>query len=159
MSKLLTFLFSFFCPPRVAHGIADTQLFFRTSGAASLTATETSATLTINGTPHNGLMLEINYPKYSIGDTAQSTLNHSTDGTTWTALLAIETVASQTGLRTTPAQIRRVFHTRFKYVQLVTTVAGTSPDFGIVNAFISNVGQWNLLTLGQNATTPQPQGI
>ena len=140
-------------PTRAAHAITDTLLFFRTSGAASLTATETSAALTINGTPRGGLVLEINIPKLSVGDTIVPTLVHSTDDSTYTTLLTMETVASVTQASTVPTQIRRTFNTRLKYVKLVLTVAGTSPDFGIVNAFISTAPGWQSLGVGQNITT------
>lgn len=138
-------------PRGVAFGIWDSQLFFRNT-TDSLTQTETSSALTINGTPAAGLALVIDVPKKSIGDTMQVTLQHSTDNSTWTNLLFIETVASVTAASTVPFNITRRVHTRNKYVRTVTTVAGTSPDFGAVSIKIGDSEQWNLLDVGQNAT-------
>ena len=139
-------------PPNVAFGIFDSQLLFR-STTDSLTATETSSALTINGTPADGLAIVVEVPKKSVGDTMQVTLQHSTDNSTWTNLLFIETVASVTEASTTPFKLVRRFHTRNKYVRTVTTVAGTSPDFGVVISRIGDADQWNLLGIGQNATS------
>lgn len=131
----------------------DNNLFFRTSGAASLTETETSAALTINGTPAIGLTLIVDVPKQSIGDTMQVDLQHSTNNSTWTRLLSMETVASVTAAITTSIQLRRLFHTRNKYVRTVITVAGTTPDYGAVVARVVNAQQWNVRGVGQNATS------
>lgn len=139
-------------PPNVAFGIFDSQLLVRNT-TDSLTATETSSAITINGTPAGGLALVIEVPKKSVGDTMQVSLQHSTDNSTWTTLLNIETVASVTAASTTPFKIVRRFHTRNKYVRTVTTVAGTSPDFGVVISRIGDADQWNDLGIGQNVTS------
>lgn len=138
-------------PPGVGYAIYDSQLYFR-STTDSLTQTETSAALTINGTPADGLAIVIDVPKKSVGDTMQLSLQHSTDNSTWTTLLNVETVASVTAASTVPFKIVRRFFTRNKYVRSVITVAGTSPDFGAVIARIGDDSQWNLLSVGQNAT-------
>lgn len=141
-------------PSGVAHAIFDTNLYFR-STSDSLTQTETSAALTINGTPADGLAIVIEVPKKSVGDTMQVTLQHSTDNVTYTNLLTIETVASVTQASTVPFKIVRRFHTRLKYVRTVTTVAGTTPDFGVAISRLGDDEQWNVLGVGQNAgSTP-----
>lgn len=136
------------------HAINDTNMFFRTSGAASLTATETSASITINGTPAIGLAWVVDIPKKSVGDTVQLSLEHSTDDSTYTTIAEMEIVASVTaGLSPgTPFKLVRGFKTRNKYVREVRYVLGTSPDFGVVISRIDDTSQWNLLTTGQNAT-------
>lgn len=133
----------------------DANLFFRDT-TASLTGTETSSALAINGTPAGGLAIIVEIPKGSIGDTMQVTLQHSTDDSTYTTLVACETVASQTEAVTTPRKIVRRFYTRAKYVKTVTTVAGTSPDFGAVSIRVGDMDQWNDLAVGQNVETTQP---
>lgn len=142
-------------PPNVAYGIYDNNLAFR-STTDSLTQTETSSALTLNGTPAGGLALVIDIPKQSIGDTMQVTLQHSTDNSTYTNLLVIETVASTTAAITTPKRLVRRFHSRAKYYKTVTTVAGTSPDFGAVGIRVGDMEQWNHLAVGQNPTSTQP---
>ncbi len=133
--------------------VFDSQLQFR-STTDSLTNTETSAAVVIpGGTPHTGLALVIDVPKKSIGDTMQVTLRHSTDGSTYTDLLVTETVASVTGLSTVPFKIVRRFHTRNKYLKTVTTVAGTTPDFGAAQIRIGDNDEWNILAVGTNAAT------
>ncbi len=153
LAAVRALLLGFGRPQRLAHAIYDSQLFFRTSGAGSLTATETSATLTIDGTPAIGLALVINVPKKSVGDTVQPILDHSTDNSTFTPLVALETVASVTEASTVPFQLVRRFHTRNKYVRLRWLVAGTSPDFGACTAMINDGSQWNILKVGQNAAS------
>lgn len=135
--------------------VFDANLQFRNT-TASLTATETSSGLAINGTPHDGLALVIDVPKKSIGDTMQVTLQHSTDDSSYQTLLTLDTVASVTAASTVPFKIVRRFHTRLKYVRTVITVAGTSPDFGAVVARIGDQDEWNVTGLGQNAATSTP---
>lgn len=110
----------------------DNNLRLRTAGAGSLTATETSSAFTINETPIDGLSIVVHVPKRSAGDTMQVTLRHSTDDSTYTDLLVMDTVASVAAATTVPTQYRGRFVTRGKYLKTVTTVAGTSPDFGAV---------------------------
>lgn len=133
--------------------VYDTQLAFR-STTDSLTQTETSSVVTIpGGTPIDGLALIIDIPKKSVGDTMQVTLQHSTDNSTYTNLLVIETVASVTAASTVPFKIPRRFYSRNKYYKTVTTVAGTSPDFGAVLIRVGNDDNWNILSVGANAST------
>lgn len=142
-------------PPIVGHAITDATLFFRTSGAASLTQTETATAIAINGTPAIGLALVVDVPKKSVGDTMQVLLDHSTDNSTFTNLLSFETVASVTAASTVPFKLVRRFHTRLKYIQTRIIVAGTSPDFGVVVVRVTDSDQWNVLGVGQNAgSTP-----
>lgn len=129
----------------------DNNLLFRDT-TASLTETETSAAIEINGTPLKGMAVVLNVPKKSIGDTLQLTLQHSTNGSTWTTLLTAETVASVTEASTVPFKITRRFNTRNKYAKVILTVAGTSPDFGAVNGHIESMAEWNDLPLGTTAT-------
>ena len=119
----------------------DNALFLRTSGAGSLTATETSSGVAINRTPQGGLACVINVPKQSIGDTVTAKLQHSTDDSTYTDLINFEVVASTTAAITTSS----------KYVRTVLTVAGTSPDFGAVTVMIGDRDQWNNISVGANA--------
>lgn len=140
---------------RVAHAIFDANLMFRDT-TDSLTATETSSWLTINGTGVNGLCLVMDVPKKSVGDTMQVTLQFSGDGSNVDESYAVETVASVTEASTVPFKIVRPFKTRFKYVRTVTTVAGTSPDFGVVKSRIGSGDEWNLLTRGM--ATPSAPG-
>ena len=151
-ARLIAFAWRVATPPGTAWAIFDSQLYFR-STTDSLTQTETSSALTINGTPADGLALVIDVPKKSIGDTMQVSLQHSTDNSTWTTLLNTETVASVTAASTVPFKIVRRFNTSNKYVRTVTTVAGTSPDFGAVVIRIGDDTQWNILGVGQNATS------
>ncbi len=132
--------------------VYDSQLQFR-STTDSLTQTETSSAVSIpGGTPIDGLALVIDVPKKSIGDTMQVTLQHSTDNSTYTNLLTIETVASVTAASTVPFKITRRFNTDNKYLKTVTTVAGTSPDFGAVQIRIGDDDNWNNLAVGANVT-------
>lgn len=135
---------------RVAHAIYDSQLFFRNT-SDSLTATETSSWLTINGVNAQDLAVVIDVPKKSIGDTAQFTLQFSENGSNARDSYAIATVASVTESTTVPFNITRPFKTRYKYARLVSTVAGTSPDFGAVVARIAKGEEWNILTRGNAA--------
>lgn len=116
----------------------DANLFFRTAGAGSMTSTETSSAITINETPIAGLSLEVVIPKRDVGDTLAVVLQASTDNSTYTTLLTLETVASITATNTNPVHLRGGFRTRAKYLKTVTTVAGTSPDFGAVQIFLGD---------------------
>lgn len=137
----------------------DAQLQFR-STTDSLTQTETSSAVSIpGGTPIDGLALVVDVPKKSIGDTMQVTLRHSTDDSTYTDLLVTETVASVTAASTVPFKIVRRFNTRAKYLKTVITVAGTSPDFGAVQARIGDDDTSYFLGVGANITAnPQQTG-
>lgn len=126
----------------------DNNLFLRTSGAGSLTATETATALAINGTPQTGLACRVIIPKQSIGDTMQVTLQHSTDNSTFTNLLTFETLSSVTAAITDSVELTRRFATQLKYVRTVTTVAGTSPDFGAVVIAIGDQDAWNQIPVG-----------
>lgn len=134
----------------------DNNLFLRTTGAASLTQTETATGIAISGTPLKGLSLVVGVPKLSIGDTMQVSLQHSTDDSTYTTLLNMETVASVTAADSTSKIYIRRFATELKYVRSVITVAGTSPDFGAVWAAVGDSDQWNTLALGMPTSTPNP---
>lgn len=116
----------------------DSNLFFRTGGAGSMTSTETSSAITLKETPIGGLALHVIVPKQSVGDTVQVTLQHSTDGTIYTSLLALDTIVSTTQAITDPVHQIGRFATRAKYVKTVATVAGTSPDFGAVQIFLGD---------------------
>ena len=116
----------------------DNNLFFRTSGAGSMSSTETSSAITINGTPIGGLSVNVIIPKRDVGDTVQVTLQHSTDNSTYTTLYAFDTVASITATNTTAIRLRQRVTTRAKYLRTVSTVAGTSPDFGAVQIFLGD---------------------
>ena len=133
--------------------VYDSNLQFR-STTDSLTATETSSAVSIpGGTPIEGLALVIDVPKKSVGDTMQVTLRHSTDDSTYTDLVVTETVASVATASTTPFKIIRRFHTRNKYLKTVTTVAGTSPDFGAVQIRIGDDNVQNDLAVGANVSS------
>ena len=116
----------------------DNNLFFRTSGAGSMSSTETSSAITINGTPIGGLSVNVIIPKRDVGDTVQVTLQHPTDNSTYTTLYAFDTVASITATNTTAIRLRQLVNTRAKYLRTVSTVAGTSPDFGAVQIFLGD---------------------
>ena len=139
-------------PPKgnVAHAMFDANLLFRNT-TDSLTATETSSWLTINGTGVDGLCLVMDVPKKSVGDTMQVTIQFSEDGSNVRESYAAAAVASVTEASTVPFKIVRPFKTRFKYVRTVTTVAGTSPDFGVVQSRLGSGDEWNLLTRGNAA--------
>ena len=127
----------------------DNDLFLRTTGAGSLTATETSAGVAIKGTPLKGLAAVVNIPKKSVGDTVLAKVQHSTNDATYTDLVSFETVASVTVASTTPIQLVRRFATELKYVRVELTVAGTTPDFGAVSVVIGNADQWNRLPVAE----------
>lgn len=132
--------------------VFDTNLQFR-STTASLTATETSAAVDIpGGTPTDGLALVIDVPKKGIGHTLAITLQHSTDNSTYTTLETLETVASVTQASTVPFKLVRRFYSRNRYYKTVMAVAGTGPDFGAVQARVGSSDEWNILSLGANAT-------
>lgn len=130
----------------------DNNLFFRTGGVGSLTATETSAALTINETPIDGLALIVVIPKQSVGDTMQVTLRGSTDDTTYVDVLPIPVLASSTVAIATPEMLKGRFAGRMKYVKTVTTVAGTSPDFGAVQIFLGDRDWANNYTIAPATT-------
>lgn len=131
----------------------DNNLFFRTSGAGSMSSTETSSAITINGTPIGGLSVNVIIPKRDVGDTVQVTLQHSTDNSTYTTLYAFDTVASITATNTTALRLRHRVNTRAKYLRTVSTVAGTTPDFGAVQIFLGDRDMANNYTVTA-ATTP-----
>lgn len=131
----------------------DNGLFLRTSGAGSLTATETTTGVAINRTPMVGLSCNVIVPKQSVGDTVRVKLQHSTDDSTYTDLVSFETVTSTTAAITTSSIYRRRFATELKYVRAEATVAGTSPDFGAVVIVIGDRDQWNTLPVAA-ASTP-----
>ncbi len=131
----------------------DNNLFFRTSGAGSMTSTETSSAITINETPFDGLSINVIIPNREVGDTVQVTLQHSTDNSTYTTLYAFDTVASITATNTTAVRLRHRVQTRAKYLRTVATVAGTSPDFGAVQIFLGDRDQANNYTVSA-ATSP-----
>lgn len=132
----------------------DNAMFLRTSGAGSLTATETTAGINIvRGTPLAGFACCVYVPKQSVGDTVRVKLQHSTDDSTYTDLLSFETVASTATAITTSSLYRRRFATESKYVRAEATVAGTSPDFGAVVVVIGDRDQWNSLAVAA-ASTP-----
>lgn len=126
----------------------DNGLFLRTSGAGSLTQTETATGVAINRTPKGGLACVINVPKQSVGDTITAKLQHSTDDSTYTDLVNFEVVASTTAAITDSSKYVRRFATELKYVRSVLTVAGTSPDFGAVTVVIGDADQWNNVKVG-----------
>lgn len=131
----------------------DANLFLRTSGAVSLTQTETTAGIAINRTPLTALAWVMNVPKQSIGDTITAKLQHSTDDSSYSDLVPLEVVASTTAAITTSSQYVRRFATELKYVRAIFTVAGTSPDFGAVTSMIGDRDQWNNVKVGA-ASTP-----
>lgn len=126
----------------------DNNLFLRTSGAGSLTATETATAVRIKSTPQGGLALRVIVPKQSVGDTIQVTLQHSTDNSTFTNLLVMETLASVTVAVTASLELTRRFMTQAGYVRTVTTVAGTSPDYGAVVIALGDQDAWNTIPVG-----------
>lgn len=126
----------------------DGAMFLRTSGAASLTATETATGVAIYGTPLAGLSCTVIVPKQSVGDTVRFKLQHSTDDSTYTDLVSFETVTSTATAITTSSIYRRRFATELKYVRVESTLAGTSPDFGAVVIVIGDRDQWNRIPIG-----------
>lgn len=136
----------------------DNNLFLRTTGAGSLTQTETTTGIAINGTPVGGLACVVAIPKQSIGDTVQVDVLHSTDNSTYTTLVSFETLASVTAANTNTGVMVRRFATELKYVAAQFTVAGTSPDFGAVWCAIGDMDQWNRLpiTSSDNPVTATP---
>lgn len=127
--------------------VFDTNLAFRNT-TTSLTETETSSALTINGTPLDGLEVTVLIPKQSAGDTMQVTIQHSTNDSTYTNLLVIETVASVTVTTTPPRRQTRRINTAYKYLKSITTVAGTGPDYGAVRIFLGDYGGPTTAALG-----------
>lgn len=132
----------------------DKNLFFRNT-TANLTATETSAVITVNETPISGLSLNVIVPTQSVGDTMQVALKHSTDNSTYTTLIDMDVVASVTQTVTTPMMFRKRFATRLKYLKTVITVAGTSPDYGAVQVFIGDLDWVNNYTTSAATTAEE----
>ena len=131
----------------------DANLQFRNT-TASLTETETSSAVEINGTPADGLAVVLEIPKKSVGDTLALTIEHSSNNSAWTTLVSAETVASVAEASTVPFRIVRRFYTPLKYVRTVLTVAGTSPDFGVAKGRIGHRHLWQKVGLGAQTTTP-----
>lgn len=127
----------------------DSNLFLRTTGDGSLTATETATGIEVGPTPAGGLACVVVLPKQSVGDTVATKLQHSTDNSTYTDLVTFETVASVTAAITTSVKLVRRFATQLKYVRAEFTVAGTSPDFGAVWCAVGASDQWNTLAVGE----------
>lgn len=106
----------------------DNNLVFRSS-ATALTTTETSSAITINETPETGLCLVAFWAGAAANSTVQVTLQHSTDNSTYTNLVVLDTV-TYTAASTTPKTLRQPFRTRAKYLKTVTTTGGTgTPSF------------------------------
>jgi len=127
----------------------DSNLFLRTTGAGSLTSNESATGIAINGTPVDGLSWVIGIPKLgTAGTTAAFKLQHSTDNSTYTDLITVETIASVTVTSAVSLILVRRFATELKYVRSSVVVAGTSPDFGAVWMAIGDMDQWNTLQLG-----------
>ena len=133
--------------------VFDAGLFLRTSGAGSLTETQTSAGVAVKGTPGIGMSCVLIVPKQSVGDTLAVKLQHSTDDVTYTDLQNFDLIASTTVAITTSSKYVRRFATEYKYVRSVATALGTSPDFGAVVIAIGDRDQWNSLMAGRNTGT------
>ena len=133
----------------------DNNLLVRDT-TASMTDTETSSWFNIGGGTVNagsgpiGMSLVVNVPKQSVGDLITAKLQVSTDGSTAQANEEIEilTVASTAAAVTTATQFVKPFRTKYDYARVEWTVAGTSPDFGAVEAhFASGQLQDNKLSV------------
>ncbi len=110
----------------------DNNLRLRTAGAGSMTSTETATAIAINATPINGLSLVVKIPKQGLGHTLTVKVQESTDNSTFKDLVNFDLLASLTASSTIPVTLRRRFHTELKYVRTITTVLGTTPDYGAV---------------------------
>lgn len=119
----------------------DDLLMFRTT--ASLTASETSAAVTINGVPINGLAARVVVPTaFSDDDTLQVKVKYSAAGSSYT----IEgQTAALTGFKTNPRDVIVPVVGNYKYVKLELIVTSTTPaniDFGAVKAgVVENVNR------------------
>lgn len=123
-------------------------MFLRTTGAGSLSSNESATGIAINGTPVDGLAFVVGIPKIgTAGTTAQIKLQHSTDNTTYTDLVTIETIASVTVTSAVSTVLVRRFATELKYVRSSVVVAGTTPDYGAVWIAIGDMDQWNSLPI------------
>lgn len=142
-------------PPRVAFAMIDNNLFFR-STTDSVTSTETSSWVAINGTPAIGLPVTAIIPKGSIGDTLALDLQFSTDASNSDPSVSMRLffLASRTEAYTTSRRItRRIGGVRRKYARTILTVAGTSPDFGAIQLFVDDAHRLdNYQTVGVNST-------
>ncbi len=125
----------------------DSNLRLRTAGAGSMTSTETATAIQINATPINGLSCVVSVPKQSVGDTMAIEIQESTDNSTFKTLVTFDLLASTATAITTPITLRRRFATELKYVRTVTTVLGTSPDFGAVVISIGDYDNRNNYTV------------
>ena len=132
----------------------DANLFFRNT-TDSLTQTETSSALDIGGTPAGGAVFFMHVPKQSQTDTIVAKLLFSTDDSDYTDedTITIAIVSATATAVTAGRSIRRRFHTRYRYVKLELTVAGTSPDYGAVRAGVNIGPDNNFLGVGQNAAS------
>lgn len=152
---LLAFARVILAPPVVAHAMRDNNLFFR-STTDSVTATETSGWVAINGTPAIGLAITAIVPKGSIGDTLAADLQFSTDASNSDPSVSMRLffLASRTQAYATSRRFtRRIGGVRRKYARVILTVAGTSPDFGAVSVMVDDPrAQDNYLTQGVNRT-------
>jgi hypothetical protein len=113
--------------------VFDKDLMFRTT--ASLTASETSAALTINGVPISGMAARVVVPAaFSDDDTLQIKVKYSAAGSTYT-ILGNSMVL--TGFKTNPRDVIVPLVGNYKYVKLelvVTSTTAANIDFGTVEA-------------------------
>lgn len=131
----------------------DANLVFRSS-ATALSTTETSSAITINETPVGGLCLVVFFAGAAANSTIQTTLQHSTDNSTYTNLVVLDTV-TYTAASTVPKTLRQRFVTRAKYLKTVTTTGGTgTPSFTTCGIVIGDFDAPNNYT-GAAATTAQ----
>ena len=135
----------------------DLNLFLRTGGVGSMSSTETSSAKTIKETPVKGLSAIVVVPQRDVGDTMQVTIQESTNNSTWDDAFKFTTIASVTETTTTPIVQRGRFHSRGKYFRSVTTVAGTTPDFGAVQIAIGAHDAPNNYKLGAGVATSLDQ--
>lgn len=129
--------------------------FFRTTGAGNLTTTTTSSAIDIGtgGTPQGGLGLEIHLPSGAANGTLRPVLEHSTDGSTFTTLLSIDTYSVGGSAQVGSKSIIARFVTRLRYVRLVLTTGGSGPNFGAASAAIS-LDAPQYLPIGGAVTSP-----
>jgi len=124
--------------------VFDDSLMFRTT--ASLTASETSAAVTINGVPISGLAARVVVPAaFSDDDTLQVKVKESAAGSTYT-ILGNSMVL--TGFKTNPRDVIVPIVGNYKYVKLelvITSTTAANLDFGaVVAGVVLNVNrEWD----------------
>jgi hypothetical protein len=114
----------------------DSVGMLRAVAAGNLTATGNGTGLQIDGTPASGVGIRIHVPQATgTTPTFDCVIADSPDNSTWKARLTFDQI-------TVAGQYRQRLVTKQKYVRFQATVAGTSPNFGVVQIGFETGGEY-----------------